>query len=101
MSCNDFPLILVLHGIDPRQVGVDFLEDNLIFVAAAGGMRELSGLVSLQGARHVVDCDDNVVLSFVSLGFIVLHVFGLCRFGGPDALALAAHVALLGILGLG
>ena len=76
------------------------MEDYLIFVAAAGGVRELGGLVSVQGARHVVYHDDNVVLSFVSLGFIVLHIFGLCRFFGPDALALAAHVALLGLLGL-
>ena len=73
----------------------------MIFVAAAGGVWELAGLVSVKGARHVVYCDDNVVLSFVSIGFIVLHVFGLCRFGRPDVLALAAHVALLGLLGIG
>ena len=77
------------------------MEDNLTSVAADGGVRELTGLVSVQGTRHVVYRDDNVVLLFVSLGFIVLHVFVLCMFGGPDALALAAHVALLGLLGIG
>ena len=73
----------------------------MIFVAAAGCVRELAGLVIVQGACRVVYRDDNVMLLFVSLGFIILYVFGLCRFGGPDALALAAHVALLGLLGLG
>ena len=77
------------------------MEDHLIFVAAAGGVREPTSLVSVQGARHVVYCDDNVVMLFFSLGFIVLHIFGLCRFGGSDALALAENVALLGLLRLG
>ena len=77
------------------------MEDHLIFVAAVGGVWELASLVSVQGARHVEYYADNVVMQFVSLGFIVLHVFGLCKFGGTDTLALAANVALLGILGLG
>ena len=87
MVCDDFPFGPVLHRLDPHQVEVYFVEDNLIFIAAAGGVWEPSGLVSVQGARHILYCDDNVVLAFVSIGFIVLLVFGLCMFGGPDALA--------------
>ena len=41
------------------------------------------------------------MLAFVGLDFIVSFVFGLCMFGGPDTLALATHVALLSLLGLG
>ena len=101
MGCNDFPFGPVLHGLEPRQVGVDFVEDHLIFIAAAGCVRETAGLVSVQGARHVFYCDHNVVLALVSLGFIVLLVFGLCMFCGPDAFGLAENVALMGLLGLG
>ena len=45
-------------------------------------------------------CDDYVVLAFLSLGFIVLLVFGSCLFGGPDALELAMYLSLLVLLGL-
>ena len=58
-------------------------------------------MVSVQGARHVLYYDDNVVLAFVSIGSIVLLVFGLCMFGVPDALELAAHVVLLGLVRIG
>ena len=58
-------------------------------------------MVSVQGARYVLYYDDNAVLAIVSIGSIVLLVFGLCMFGVPDSLEMAAHVVLLGLLRIG
>ena len=99
-GCNDFPFGPVFHGLDPYRFGVNFVEDHLLFISAAGGVRDPASLVSVQGALNVLYCDENVVLAFVSISLIVLNIFGLCLFGGPYALALAEHVALLDILGL-
>ena len=61
MSCFDhFSLCLVLHRFNPSGISVNFVDHHLVVMASAGGVRELSRLICVDGVPWFVDCNKNI-----------------------------------------
>ena len=60
MCFDHFPLCLVLHRLDPSGISVNFVDHRLVVMASAGGVRELSGLIRVDGLPWFVDRNKNI-----------------------------------------
>ena len=66
MLCFDnSPLCFVLHRFDPSGISVNFVDHHLVIIASAGGMRELSGLIRVDGFPWFVDHNKKIFSLFM------------------------------------
>ena len=74
------------------------MDDHLVLVAAAGGMRESTCLICVDRVTGIIECYENVLLFCYGHGHSSGGLLGL---GGLHPLELGFHVSLLGFFGLG
>ena len=91
------PLRLVFNLFNPDGFAINFMQDNLVFVATAQQVGELPRLARVHRPFGIINGNEKILRLLLWMPLCCWMGY---YFGGAHSLLLIAHVALLGFLRL-